>query len=448
MASRSGARSIARNGLRATLGGAIVLAAFAAPAVAASPGAGLSATSSPTSSASLGYVSNSLSWRLPSYAYDKRVAGTLIYDVVDAATGRTVAARYAKIPAMLASSYKLITAVVALRVMSADTRFATDVVQLPVDPRHPSYLRIALVGGGDGLLGSADLARMFKPIAALAKQQSATAVQVFIDDSLFAKPSLPKGWLPQYQLAEVAPVEALQRDGRRSFDTSDEVGKWFTTQLRTVGLKTVYGGRSTASGGAQPVAEFAGHTLGQLLHSMLMNSDNDIAEHVARLAAIADGEPPTWSGWQRTVGLELSNLGISTAGMHLYDGSGLSRADLVAPTVLVTLLRRALDSTHYPELSHLVVDAPGDLPVAGLTGTLAARFTDSYSKCARGLVRAKTGFLTGVGSLTGLAKGVDGRLRLFTLIVNGQPPKTNPVPTRAALDDLAATIQGCPFAGN
>jgi len=404
----------------------------------------MSKPSAPTGG--LGYVSNSLAWRLAGLTLDPRLKGNLYYDVVDVATGQTVAARYAKTPVMPASSYKLITAAVALHLMPATLRFPTKIVLLPDDPHRPTITRVAIVGAGDSLLGSADLTSLMGRVARFVTDQGATTVEINIDDALFPAPSLPTGWLPKYELSEIAPIRALERDERRVTDTSDDVGRWFTTQIRTHGIKAVYGGRVYAPPGAPVVASFAGHSLGQEVQSMLLYSDNDIAEHVARLATIAAGLPPTWANWQRTVRTQLTALSIDTTGMQLYDGSGLSRADFVTPALLITVLKRALDVKNHPELKTILVQPPGDLPLAGYTGTLKARFNDKASKCARGEVRAKTGFLTGVGSLTGLAHGVDGRYRLFTFILNNQPPKSSPVAAHVALDQLAATVVGCTFA--
>jgi D-alanyl-D-alanine carboxypeptidase/D-alanyl-D-alanine-endopeptidase (penicillin-binding protein 4) len=85
--------------------------------------------------------------------------------------------------------------------------------------------------------------------------------------------------------------------------------------------------------------------------------------------------------------------------------------------------------------------------VAGRTGTLAAeygRFTLRPSRCAVGLVHAKTGTLTGAIALSGTAVGWDGRSRAFSVIVNHPPTdRYSVLQVRQAIDGLAATVSGC-----
>jgi D-alanyl-D-alanine carboxypeptidase/D-alanyl-D-alanine-endopeptidase (penicillin-binding protein 4) len=394
----------------------------------------------------LGSISNSLAWRLPAFASDPRLTGVVGMDVVDLSTGQTVAARRGYTPMMPASTFKILTAVIALRLMPAATRFPTEVVELPTTSKLPNVTRVAIVGGGDSLLASSDLTRLMPAIAAKVQADGNDTVQINVDDSLFAPPTPATGWLPKYTLGEISPVRSLERDERRHWDTSDEVGRWFTTQIRARGVKALYGGRAVAPVDAATITKFAGHSLDQNVRSMLLNSDNDIAEHLARLATIAAGEQPTWSGWQEVAFAQLRELHINTSGLRIYDGSGLSRSARLTPAALVALIRMALQPKKYPMLRSLLVDAPGDFPVAGATGTLKYRFTSATAKCARGKVRAKTGFLTGAGSLAGIVNGVDGRVRVFSFIVNTTSPKASSIAVRNALDDMAATAVGCTFA--
>ena len=73
---------------------------------------------------------------------------------------------------------------------------------------------------------------------------------------------------------------------------------------------------------------------------------------------------------------------------------------MIAPVTLARLLQVAADPAH-PALRTVLTS----LPVAGFTGTLADRFTRPPSRSGAGLVRAKTGTLTGVSTLAGVTNG-------------------------------------------
>jgi D-alanyl-D-alanine carboxypeptidase/D-alanyl-D-alanine-endopeptidase (penicillin-binding protein 4) len=85
-------------------------------------------------------------------------------------------------------------------------------------------------------------------------------------------------------------------------------------------------------------------------------------------------------------------------------------------------------------------------PVAGVSGTLAPsyrRYTSWPTACAAGKVKAKTGSLSGVYALSGVAVARDGRPRVFSFVANGVPATSSGRAVRAALDRLAATVVGC-----
>jgi D-alanyl-D-alanine carboxypeptidase/D-alanyl-D-alanine-endopeptidase (penicillin-binding protein 4) len=80
------------------------------------------------------------------------------------------------------------------------------------------------------------------------------------------------------------------------------------------------------------------------------------------------------------------------------------------------------------------------LPVAAVSGTLLDRFSDSKQRAAIGVVRAKTGTLTGVSSLAGTVVDADGRLLVFAAMADHVKSTTA---ARTALDRLASTLAAC-----
>jgi D-alanyl-D-alanine carboxypeptidase/D-alanyl-D-alanine-endopeptidase (penicillin-binding protein 4) len=111
----------------------------------------------------------------------------------------------------------------------------------------------------------------------------------------------------------------------------------------------------------------------------------------------------------------------------LVDGSGLSRDNRVSPRLLVAALRAARDSFAYgPELL-------AALPIAGGDGTMSER-----AEGAAGRVRAKTGLLTGVTALSGLARRADGRVVAFSILANDY--RGGGAAVRATLDAFAEAL--------
>ena len=81
------------------------------------------------------------------------------------------------------------------------------------------------------------------------------------------------------------------------------------------------------------------------------------------------------------------------------------------------------------------------LPVAALTGTLVDRFDGSNrARAAQGLVRAKTGSLTGTSSLAGTVVDADGRLLVFAVLADAVRGTAS---ARSALDEVAAELARC-----
>ena len=95
-------------------------------------------------------------------------------------------------------------------------------------------------------------------------------------------------------------------------------------------------------------------------------------------------------------------------GLRVADGSGLSYENRISPRQLVAALRAAARSFRFgPEFL-------ASLPIAARDGTLEERV-----EAAPGRLRAKTGLLTRVTGLSGLAEQEDGTVLLFALLVNG-----------------------------
>lgn len=370
-------------------------------------------------------------------------------------TGLTYEASEGAPVAIPASTTKIVTSAAALFLLGPDRSFATTTV-LDTSAATP---RLVLVGGGDPLLARepgkpsagatyeperADVRTLAKRTARALRQAGATTVELGYDDSLFSGPAVHPSWRPDYIPDEVNPVSALWVDEGRPLpggapvaDPALEAAATFAKELARRGV-TVTGGptRGPAPAGAAEVGRVTSPTVAQIVQRLIEVSDNAVAEVLLRHVGLADQGDGSFAGGQQAVERALTANGIDLRGSVLYDGSGLSRENRLAPGVLVDVLRLAASAAH-PQLRPLLAA----LPVAGYTGSLTDRM-DTGPAAGRGRVRAKTGTLTGVTSLAGIAVDADGHLMAFALMAD-RVKKVKGLPARVAMDNAAAGLGAC-----
>jgi serine-type D-Ala-D-Ala carboxypeptidase/endopeptidase (penicillin-binding protein 4) len=359
---------------------------------------------------------------------------------------RVVSGRAPMIPA---STMKLLTATAALALLGPDHVFTTRVVHGPGN-------QIVLVGGGDPTLASrpasgAEIYPRRPDVQELAASTAAalrrgSTVRLRYDATLFTGPSASPHWEPGYVPDDVvAPISALWVDeGRpaegygRVDDPPAAAAGAFARALKRRGIKVVgpiRPGRAPAADAE--LASVSSAPLEQIVERVLETSDNEGAEVLFRQVGLADSGSGSFAGGTAGVRSALGSLGVPMSKAQIYDGSGLSREDRLDPATLVAVLQTAADPAH-PELRSVLTG----LPVAGATGSLTSRFTTAGAVAGRGMVRAKTGTLTGVSSLAGLATGRDGTVMVFVLGADRFAVE-NTLTVRAALDDLASDLASC-----
>ncbi|HVZ41528.1 MAG TPA: D-alanyl-D-alanine carboxypeptidase/D-alanyl-D-alanine-endopeptidase [Candidatus Kapabacteria bacterium] len=115
----------------------------------------------------------------------------------------------------------------------------------------------------------------------------------------------------------------------------------------------------------------------------------------------------------------LTEIGVDVEHIRLYDGSGLSRQDMIAPADITTLLRWA-------HRSPIASDFMESLAIAGRDGTLANRMRSSL---AENNVVGKTGYLGGIRALSGYVRTRDGELLAYSIVANNYSVPTSVVNT-------------------
>lgn len=104
-----------------------------------------------------------------------------------------------------------------------------------------------------------------------------------------------------------------------------------------------------------------------------------------------------------------ADIGLNPDNIIMVDGSGLSHLNMVTPRQVVELLKYMYSN------KKVYADYYNSLPIAGIDGTLGKRMKNTT---AEKVVRAKTGFISYVRSLSGYAVTGDNEPIAFSMIAN------------------------------
>jgi D-alanyl-D-alanine carboxypeptidase/D-alanyl-D-alanine-endopeptidase (penicillin-binding protein 4) len=176
--------------------------------------------------------------------------------------------------------------------------------------------------------------------------------------------------------------------------------------------------------------------LGQIVARLVLVSDNNAAEVVAHHVGLRVHGDGSFTGGAAAVRTVLGRLGVPLAGAVIHDGSGLSRSDRLRPRTLTDVLHVAASPDH-PQLREVLTG----LPVAGFTGSLEFRF-QTGAPAGRGRVQAKTGTLSGVHGLAGVATDLDGDVLGFVAIADRVPDVDEEI-ARLTIEKVVAALGAC-----
>jgi serine-type D-Ala-D-Ala carboxypeptidase/endopeptidase (penicillin-binding protein 4) len=158
----------------------------------------------------------------------------------------------------------------------------------------------------------------------------------------------------------------------------------------------------------QPLFSVMSPPLREILPPFLKPSQNQIGEILLKtLGRSRTGQGRADSG-AAVVRQQLLAWGAVPGGFVVRDGSGLSRHDVVTPQTIVTVLEAMRRDTAYTTFYNA-------LPIAGVDGTIANRMRGTP---AQGNLRAKTGSLDMVRSLSGYVTTADRRTLIFSILAN------------------------------
>lgn len=157
-----------------------------------------------------------------------------------------------------------------------------------------------------------------------------------------------------------------------------------------------------------PLAEATSRPLKDWIFPILNTSQNWYAEMLLKQLGRQFG---TAGSWAQGVAVErrflVDSMRVDSTQFSLRDGSGLSSSNLVSPQAFATLLAYMLHHPGYPTFV-------AGLPQSGQRGSLRTRFVGTPIE---GLVRAKTGSISRVNTLSGYVE-LPGRTLVFSVEAN------------------------------
>jgi D-alanyl-D-alanine carboxypeptidase/D-alanyl-D-alanine-endopeptidase (penicillin-binding protein 4) len=162
--------------------------------------------------------------------------------------------------------------------------------------------------------------------------------------------------------------------------------------------------------GARLVHVAQSESLAEVVRRLNKTSNNFVAEQLLKtLGAEAKGTPGSWPKGVAAVEEFLADVGVPRGAYVMRNGSGLNDTNRFSARQLVTLLRAMW--ARFP----LHAEYLASLPVAGRDGTIRWRMEGSE---AEGRLRAKTGTLENVTSLSGYVENAAHRTLAFAILVN------------------------------
>lgn len=366
--------------------------------------------------------------------------------ITDAETGAELWEQNSGVQMQPASVNKVLTTAAALLTLDRNARLATTVLAVDSQPGL-----VVLKGGGDTTLSAAPEgtdtwykgAARIGDLAEQVRRSGITVTAVRVDTSEYSGPTMAPGWDPaDIEGGDIAPMESVMLDGgriqpvtvesKRSITPALDAGRALAAALKvdpatvTVLSGGLPGGRQIAAVQSAPLIE--------RLRQMMNESDNVMAESIAREIAAQVNRPQSFDGGVDAVLSQLEGIGIDMSAAKLVDSSGLSTDDLLTARILDEVVNIAAGNTE-PAMRPLV----DLLPIAGGSGTLSNRYLDTDAgRDAAGWLRAKTGSLTGTNALAGIVTDENGRVLTFALISNNAGPTG-----RTAIDELAAVLRSC-----
>jgi len=178
-----------------------------------------------------------------------------------------------------------------------------------------------------------------------------------------------------------------------------------------------------------PLAEVSSRPLRDWIFPILNTSQNWFSEMLLKQLGKQFGRGGSWpDGLEAERRFLIDSVRIDSTQISLSDGSGLSSSNLVTPLAFTQILRYI---RRHPRFATFAAG----LPQAGGTGSLKNRFAGTP---LAGRVRAKTGSISRVNSLSGFIEMDRARFLTFSVQANHHAQPSRPI--LAAIDSIVVEM--------
>lgn len=331
--------------------------------------------------------------------FDRTQVGIYVYDL----TADTLVFTHNEQQCMRpASNEKLMTAITALNDLGVLYEYRTRLyaTSIPADSDSIFTGHIYIRAGYDPLLDGDDL----RAFAQSLKEHRIFRLQQPIVLDLSMKDDKRLGWGWCWDDDEVPTTPLLYRNDDK-----------FTDNLRRIFREEGIDWDGTVTEDTTPntatLLLTRTHNIDQVLLPMMKKSNNSMAESLFYQLAAQKGK--SRAGRKQAVthyNTLIRHIGLDPTHYQIADGSGLSLYNYLSPELLGRMLRYAYNNDDI--YRHLLPS----LPIAGEDGTLRKRMRGS---AAQGNVRAKTGTVEGVSTLSGYLTTATGNLLCFSIMNQG-----------------------------
>ena len=323
--------------------------------------------------------------------------GLLVYDLTD---DSVLYARDERQNLRPASTMKLLTAITALDRLGHDCEFRTRLCYTGTISGDSTLTGdIYMIGGMDPKISKDDL----RTLASAIREAGIDTIRgmLYADRTMKDADLYGEGWCWDDDNAMLSPLVYQRKDNmlRVMIDVMKEEG---IVLLGQTGDKVCPKGARTLYELTRPLVD--------VLRPMMKQSNNLYAESVYYQIGLSQGKPSTAKKAKAVEEVLLKKMGLGDAIHRFADGSGLSLYNYVSAEIEVAFLRYAYARK---EIYDVLYDV---LPIAAVDGTIDKRMAGTP---AAGNVRAKTGTLSGVSSLSGYCTAPNGHVLCFAIMNQG-----------------------------